>query len=95
MGDHLQKVIARHYDNSLENLGNGNSFIWWADRDASKLSSSLILTVFLPLFSSVRYGAEWAQASTAPSAMFKAWITEGGIRCPGSLLSLFSSSVLL
>lgn len=28
MGDHLQKVIARHYDNSLENLGNGNSFIW-------------------------------------------------------------------
>lgn len=29
MGDHLQKVIARHYDNSFDNLGAGNSFIWW------------------------------------------------------------------
>lgn len=28
MGDHLQKIIARHYDNSIDNLGNGNSFIW-------------------------------------------------------------------
>ncbi|TKY84704.1 hypothetical protein EX895_005784 [Sporisorium graminicola] len=28
------------------------------------------------------YGPQWAQASTAPSRMYKAWITEGGIRCP-------------
>ncbi|KAI9362564.1 alkaline-phosphatase-like protein [Zopfochytrium polystomum] len=28
------------------------------------------------------YGPEWAQAGTAPSRMYKAWITEGGIRCP-------------
>ncbi|CED84455.1 arylsulfatase [Phaffia rhodozyma] len=56
MGDQLSKVIARHYDNSIDNIGEGNSFIW--------------------------YGPEWAQAATAPSAMFKAWITEGGIRCP-------------
>ena len=28
MGDHLSKVIARHYDNSFDNLGAGNSFIW-------------------------------------------------------------------
>lgn len=28
------------------------------------------------------YGPIWAQAATAPSRMYKAWITEGGIRCP-------------
>ena len=28
------------------------------------------------------YGPHWAQAGTAPSRMYKAWITEGGIRCP-------------
>ncbi|KAJ1547716.1 hypothetical protein HK405_005109, partial [Cladochytrium tenue] len=28
------------------------------------------------------YGPEWAQAGTAPSRMYKAWVTEGGIRCP-------------
>ncbi|KAI9006822.1 alkaline-phosphatase-like protein [Hyaloraphidium curvatum] len=28
------------------------------------------------------YGPHWAQAGTAPSRMFKAWITQGGIRCP-------------
>lgn len=45
-----------YFDNSLENIGRGNSMTW--------------------------YGARWAQASTAPGAMYKAWITEGGIRCP-------------
>lgn len=49
---HLQK----YYDNSLENLGNGNSFIW--------------------------YGPRWAQASTAPSRLYKAYTTEGGVRVP-------------
>lgn len=39
--DHLKQ----YYDNSLENLGNGNSFIW--------------------------YGPRWAQASTAPSRLYK------------------------
>jgi arylsulfatase A-like enzyme len=52
MLQHLQK----YYDNSLDNLGNGNSFIW--------------------------YGPRWAQASTAPSRLFKAYTTEGGIRVP-------------
>ncbi|PWN52739.1 alkaline phosphatase-like protein [Violaceomyces palustris] len=28
------------------------------------------------------YGPQWAQAGTAPSSMYKGWITEGGIRCP-------------
>lgn len=55
-GDVIKKSISQHYDNSLENLGNGDSFIW--------------------------YGPRWAQASTAPSRMFKGYVTEGGIRCP-------------
>ena len=57
MLDHLKK----YYDNSLENLGRGNSFIW--------------------------YGPRWAQASTAPSRLFKAFTTEGGVRVP--MLSKF------
>ena len=52
MMGHLQK----YYDNSLENLGNGNSFIW--------------------------YGPRWAQAATAPSRLYKAYTTEGGVRVP-------------
>lgn len=49
---HLQK----YYDNSIENLGAGNSFIW--------------------------YGPRWAQAATAPSRLYKAFTTEGGVRVP-------------
>lgn len=40
----------------MENLGNGDSFIW--------------------------YGPRWAQAATAPSRLFKAYTTEGGVRVP-------------
>ncbi|KAM0155456.1 hypothetical protein ACHAQE_006763 [Botrytis cinerea] len=52
MIQHLQK----YYNNSLENLGNGDSFIW--------------------------YGPRWAQAATAPSRLYKAYTTEGGVRIP-------------
>ncbi|KAK4540922.1 hypothetical protein LTR36_008430 [Oleoguttula mirabilis] len=52
MIQHLQK----YYDNSLDNLGRGNSFIW--------------------------YGPRWAQAATAPSRLYKAFTTEGGVRVP-------------
>ena len=48
--------LKKYYDNSLENLGRGNSFIW--------------------------YGPRWAQAATAPSRLFKAFPTEGGVRVP-------------
>ena len=48
--------LAKYYDNSLENLGRGDSFIW--------------------------YGPRWAQAATAPSRLFKAFTTEGGVRVP-------------
>jgi arylsulfatase len=52
MLQHLQK----YYNNHIDNLGNGNSFIW--------------------------YGPRWAQASTAPSRLYKAYTTEGGVRVP-------------
>ncbi|KAK5105705.1 hypothetical protein LTR62_002358 [Meristemomyces frigidus] len=48
--------LKRYYDNSLENLGRGNSFIW--------------------------YGPRWAQAATAPSRLYKAFTTEGGVKVP-------------
>jgi arylsulfatase len=50
--DHLKQ----YYDNSLENLGNGNSFIW--------------------------YGPRWAQASTAPSRLYKVRKTQGFFHVP-------------
>ena len=70
----MKQLVDRHYDNSFDNMGNGNSFVW--------------------------YGPRWAQASTAPSRLYKCesslrvmsntvlrvfclgWVTEGGIRCP-------------
>lgn len=52
MLQHLQK----YYNNSIENLGNADSFIW--------------------------YGPRWAQAATAPSRLYKAYTTEGGVRVP-------------
>jgi len=52
MLQHLQK----YYNNHIDNLGNGDSFIW--------------------------YGPRWAQASTAPSRLYKAYTTEGGVRVP-------------
>lgn len=50
--EHLDK----YYDNSLENIGAANSFVW--------------------------YGPRWAQAATAPSRLYKAYPTEGGVRVP-------------
>lgn len=55
-GDVVKKSIDGHYNNAIDNLGNGDSFTF--------------------------YGPRWAQAATAPSAMYKSFVTEGGIRCP-------------
>lgn len=51
LGPKMHQVIDRLYDNSLDNIGNHNSFVW--------------------------YGQEWAQASTAPSRLYKMLTTEG------------------
>lgn len=53
-GPDLQRFIRDYYDNSLDNVGRGNSYVW--------------------------YGPRWAQAGTAPSRLYKAFTTEGGIR---------------
>ncbi|KAE8230480.1 hypothetical protein CF326_g4522 [Tilletia indica] len=58
-GGNFERYIRENYNNSLENVGRADSFVW--------------------------YGPLWAQAATAPSANYKAWITEGGIRCPAIL----------
>lgn len=55
-GPDLLSFLDQHYDNSLENIGRANSYIW--------------------------YGPRWAQAATAPSRLYKAFTTEGGIRVP-------------
>jgi arylsulfatase len=53
----LVSAFVRDYcDNTLDNIGRGNSFVW--------------------------YGPRWAQAATAPSRLYKAFTTEGGIRVP-------------
>jgi arylsulfatase A-like enzyme len=58
-GPNLQSFLDTHYDNSLDNIGNANSYVW--------------------------YGPRWAQAATAPSRLFKAFTTQGGIRVPALL----------
>jgi arylsulfatase A-like enzyme len=55
-GPDISTVIAKYYDNYLDNIGKGNSYVW--------------------------YGEHWAQAATAPSRLFKAHTSEGGIRTP-------------
>ncbi|MCU1716649.1 arylsulfatase [Pseudomonas sp. 5P_3.1_Bac2] len=55
-GPHLKEFLDQHYDNSLDNIGNANSYVW--------------------------YGPRWAQAATAPSRLYKAFTTQGGIRVP-------------
>jgi len=61
----MMKHLQKYYNNSLDNLGNFDSFIW--------------------------YGPRWAQAATAPSRLYKAFTTEGGVRVP--FLAKFPSSV--
>lgn len=55
LGPKMHNVIARLYNNSLDNIGNHDSFVW--------------------------YGPEWAQASTAPSRLYKMFSTEGKLLC--------------
>lgn len=56
MGDNMAAHLDKYYDNSIQNIGRKNSFVW--------------------------YGPRWAQAGTAPSRLYKAFTSEGGIRVP-------------
>lgn len=58
MGPDVVATVRKYYDNSFENIGHADSYVW--------------------------YGSRWAQASTAPSRLYKAFSTEGGIRVPFS-----------
>ncbi|KAH0273489.1 alkaline phosphatase-like protein, partial [Aureobasidium melanogenum] len=50
----MMQHLKKYYNNSIENIGRGDSFVW--------------------------YGPRWAQAATAPSRLYKAFTTEGGVR---------------
>lgn len=52
----ISGFVDKYYNNSLENIGKKDSFVY--------------------------YGDQWAQALTSPSSMYKAYNSEGGIRCP-------------
>lgn len=52
----LMEHLGAYYNNSIENIGAHDSFVW--------------------------YGPRWAQAATAPSRLYKAYTTEGGVRVP-------------
>ena len=52
----LMEHLGQYYNNSPDNIGAYNSFVW--------------------------YGPHWAQAATAPSRLYKAYTTEGGVRVP-------------
>lgn len=52
----LMEHLGAYYNNSLDNIGAKDSFVW--------------------------YGPRWAQAATAPSRLYKAFTTEGGVRVP-------------
>ena len=56
LGPNVSAHVAKYYNNSLDNIGRRDSFVW--------------------------YGALWAQASTAPSRLYKMHSTEGGCRVP-------------
>lgn len=58
MGPDLMRVLRKYYNNSFDNIGHADSYVW--------------------------YGTRWAQASTAPSRLYKIFTTEGGIRVPFS-----------
>ncbi|KAJ7130844.1 alkaline-phosphatase-like protein [Mycena crocata] len=53
LGKRIMQTLSKYYDNSLDNVGEYNSYVW--------------------------YGPRWAQASTAPSRLYKMYSTEGGI----------------
>lgn len=55
-GPNIKVVVDTYYNNEIDNIGNGNSYVW--------------------------YGEHWAQAATAPSRLFKAHTSEGGICTP-------------
>ena len=68
MGDNIRGAIHKYYDNSYDNIGAYNSFTWYVVHSPAEADS--------------RLGPLWAQASTAPSRLFKCFPSQGGIHVP-------------
>jgi arylsulfatase A-like enzyme len=75
MGDKIVEAIHKHYDNSYENIGNYNSFTWYVTLLQLRSMGDKTHLCY-------RLGPLWAQASTAPSRLFKGFPSEGGILVP-------------
>ena len=45
MGDNLMAVINRYYDNSLDNIGEHNSFVWYGPRWAQAATGASFVTL--------------------------------------------------
>ena len=58
----LMEHLGKYYDNSMDNIGAYNSFVW--------------------------YGPRWAQATTAPSRLYKAYTT-------GKLIHLYTCGIVI
>lgn len=56
INENIFEHIDKYYNNSFENIGKKDSYVW--------------------------YGPHWASAATAPSRLYKAFTSEGGIRVP-------------
>ncbi|KAJ5983458.1 hypothetical protein N7481_005557 [Penicillium waksmanii] len=72
LGTDIKSAIHKYYDNSYENIGAYNSYTWYValasyERRAANCN---------------RLGPLWAQASTAPSRLFKCFPSQGGILVP-------------
>ncbi len=73
MGRDLMAVINKYYDNSLDNIGQHNSFVWYGPRWAQASTGEL------PILKYPRMRIDMAKA---PSRLYKMYSTEGGIRVP-------------
>lgn len=74
-GTCIKEMLTSYYNNSLENIGNWDSFTWYVLRRFLSLPSLISSP-------SAWLGPLWAQASTAPSRLYKGFPAEGGILVP-------------
>ncbi|KAJ5401605.1 uncharacterized protein N7487_007501 [Penicillium crustosum] len=72
LGADIKSAIHKYYDNSYENIGAYNSYTWYVAPASYERSAA----------NCDRLGPLWAQASTAPSRLFKCFPSQGGILVP-------------
>ena len=72
MGENIKETINTSFNNSLDNIGNGDSFVWYGPEWAQ---GKLIINIYYK-------NPNFKIAGTVPSRLTKAWAYEGGIRVP-------------